>query len=74
MHTKPFTPLTEEQKMRSHDRAHVILFIWLLLAFVIVLRAFYIQVVQHEKYTDLGTRQYVSSVPINFNPAKNEMS
>lgn len=66
MHAKPFTPLTEEQKMRSHDRAHVVLFIWLLLAFVIILRAFYIQVIQHEKYTDLGTRQYVSSVPINF--------
>ncbi len=66
MHAKPFTPLTEEQKMRSHDRAHVILFVWLLLAFVIILRAFYIQVIQHEKYTDLGARQYVSSVPINF--------
>lgn len=66
MHAKPFIPLTEEQKMRSHDRAHVVLFIWLLLAFVIILRAFYIQVIQHEKYTDLGTRQYVSSVPINF--------
>ncbi len=58
--------ITVEQKMRSHDRAHLVLIVWSLVALLIISRAFYIQVIQHSKYTDLGQRQYVSSVPINF--------
>lgn len=66
MHVNTESTVTEDQKMRSHDRAHLVLFIWLFIAFCITLRAFYIQVIEHSKYTDLGTKQYVSSVPINF--------
>lgn len=66
MHAKTYPALTEEQKMRSNDRAHLVLFIWVLVAFCIILRAFYIQVIQHSKYIELGAKQYVSSVPINF--------
>lgn len=66
MHTNAYTPLTEEQKMRSTDRAHLVLFFWILLASCIIIRAFYIQVIQHNYYSKLGDKQYVSSVPINF--------
>jgi cell division protein FtsI/penicillin-binding protein 2 len=66
MHAKTYPALTEEQKMRSNDRAHLVLFIWVLVAFCIIVRAFYIQVIQHSKYIELGAKQYVSSVPINF--------
>lgn len=66
MHDKTYPTLTEEQKMRSNDRAHLVLFIWVLVAFCIIVRAFYIQVIQHSKYLELGAKQYVSSVPINF--------
>ncbi|MCF7843840.1 penicillin-binding protein 2 [Candidatus Gracilibacteria bacterium] len=38
----------------------------LLVSIVIVARAFYVQIVQHNYYTKLGNKQYVSSVPINF--------
>lgn len=66
MHAKPSSLLTEEQRMRSNDRAHLVLFIWVFVAFCIIVRVFYIQVLQHSKYVDIGARQYVSSVPINF--------
>lgn len=58
--------ITEEQRMRSTDRAHFVLFLWLILALIIIARAFYIQVVQHNYYTELGNKQYISSTPINF--------
>lgn len=66
MRTNIDTELTEEQKMRSTDRAHLVFFLWIIFAACIVGRAFYVQVLQHNYYSKLGDRQYVSSVPINF--------
>lgn len=58
--------ISEEQFMRSKDRAHLVVFIWLLVACVIIGRTFYVQVIRHSYYSALGTKQYVSLVPINF--------
>lgn len=58
--------LTENQKMRSVYRAHLVILLWLLVALVILGRAFYIQVVQHRYFTDLADKQYVSSGAVNF--------
>jgi cell division protein FtsI (penicillin-binding protein 3)/stage V sporulation protein D (sporulation-specific penicillin-binding protein) len=66
MHTNFSTTVTEEHKMRSNDRAHLVLFLWVVFACGILGRAFYVQVVQHEHYVSLGNKQYISSVPINF--------
>jgi cell division protein FtsI (penicillin-binding protein 3)/stage V sporulation protein D (sporulation-specific penicillin-binding protein) len=65
MHTKP-APLTKEQELRSYDRAHLVLSVWLLFAVFMVGRAFYIQVLQHKHYIDIASNQYVSSTPVNF--------
>lgn len=66
MGIKETRSLTEDQRMRSFDRAYIILCVWGFVAFCIVARSFYIQVIKHEYYTSLGDRQYISSVPINF--------
>lgn len=66
MHVNPSQQLTKEQRLRSEDRAYIVLVIWMIFAFCIILRAFYVQVIKHSYYTELGTKQYVSSVPINF--------
>ncbi|MBP6949261.1 MAG: penicillin-binding protein 2 [Candidatus Pacebacteria bacterium] len=66
MHANTSSPLTEEQKMRSTDRAHFVFLLWSFFAFCIIARAFYVQVIQHKYYTQLGNKQYISSVPINF--------
>jgi cell division protein FtsI (penicillin-binding protein 3)/stage V sporulation protein D (sporulation-specific penicillin-binding protein) len=60
------SPLTKDQELRSKDRIDLILFFWILFALVILGRAFYIQVLKHEYYTDLASKQYVSKIPINF--------
>ena len=66
MRTSTLPTLTDEQKMRSEDRAYIIVLLCLFFTFCIIVRAFYIQVLQHTRYTALGNNQYVSSVPINF--------
>jgi cell division protein FtsI/penicillin-binding protein 2 len=64
MHTKE--ELSEDQRLRSIDRAHLVMLFWFFAALVIVVRAFYVQVIRHNYYTDLATRQYVSSSPVSF--------
>ncbi|MBP6949218.1 MAG: penicillin-binding protein 2 [Candidatus Pacebacteria bacterium] len=59
-------PLTNDQVLRSNDRAYIILFVWMIVALFIIGRAFYVQVIKHTYYVSLGSKQYVSSVPINF--------
>ncbi len=59
-------PLTEDQERRSIDRIDLVLLLWTLVAFVLLGRAFYIQVVQHAYYTELADKQYISKVHTNF--------
>jgi len=66
MRTNTTSTLTEEQKMRSEDRAYVVVSLCLFFTFCIIVKAFYIQVLQHNHYISLGNNQYTSSVPINF--------
>lgn len=66
MPTSLFPPIPEDQKLRSEDRAHLIILIWFLAAVFIVGRAFYVQVIKHGYYADLGNRQYISSSAVNF--------
>jgi cell division protein FtsI/penicillin-binding protein 2 len=66
MHANPSTPLTKEQEMRSEDRVRFVLFVWIMLAFIVIGRAFYIQIVEHSHYKEVASKQYVLSVPINF--------
>jgi cell division protein FtsI/penicillin-binding protein 2 len=66
MRTRHENIITEDQRLRSLDRAHLVIFLWFVLVFIILLRAFYIQVIRHTYYTNLANRQYVSSSPINF--------
>lgn len=66
MRDSHYSEITEEQIRRSIDRGHLVLIMLLLVSIVIVARAFYVQIVQHNYYTKLGNKQYVSSVPINF--------
>lgn len=58
--------LTDEQVERSKDRAYIVLYVWMVFVCIIIGRAFYIQVIQHTHYTQIGNKQYISSVPINF--------
>lgn len=66
MHANLSAALTENQKLRSQDRAHLIILLWFIVALVILGRAFYIQVVQHGYYKDLGDKQYVASAATHF--------
>ncbi len=58
--------ISHDQEARSKDRIDIVMLVWLVLALLVVGRAFYIQVVKHEYYTGLADKQYVSKVPINF--------
>lgn len=66
MHANVGEVLTESQRLRSEDRAHLVILLWFLVALFITGRAFYIQVVKHDYYTGLADKQYVSGGPINF--------
>ncbi len=70
MHAKDFSKtssvLSHDQETRSKDRIDIVMLAWLVLALFVIGRAFYIQVVKHDYYTDLADKQYVSKVPINF--------
>jgi cell division protein FtsI/penicillin-binding protein 2 len=65
MHAKG-DELTEDQRLRSDDRAHLVIVLWSVVAAVIIGRAFYVQVVKHGYYIDQATRQYVSNSPVSF--------
>jgi cell division protein FtsI/penicillin-binding protein 2 len=58
--------VTEDQKMRSIYRVHLVIFLWFIIALVIIVRAFYIQVVKHDSYVTLASKQYISLTPVNF--------
>lgn len=66
MSAKSVVQITEDQEMRSKERARFVLSLWLLFGFVMAGRAFYIQVIQHSHYTKISSGQYISSTPINF--------
>ncbi len=66
MHINNDDTTNEDQRLRSEYRAYLVIFIWFILAFVIVGRAFFIQVIKHTYYIGQADKQYVSSTPINF--------
>lgn len=66
MHASKQSILSHDQEMRSRDRIDLVLFVWLLVALVILGRAFYIQVIKHAHYTSIADKQYISKIPTNF--------
>lgn len=66
MHANVVEKISEEQENRSKDRIDIVQFLWLLVALVILGRAFFVQVVKHDYYTTLADKQYISSIPVNF--------
>lgn len=66
MHDKEVWGISEDQEMRSKDRAHLVLLVWFVLVAIIIGRSFYIQIVKHSYYVGLADKQYVSTTPINF--------
>jgi stage V sporulation protein D (sporulation-specific penicillin-binding protein) len=66
MLASPFPEIPEDQRLRSEDRAHLVILLWFLVALLIIGRAFYVQIVKHGYYVDLANRQYISSSPVNF--------
>ena len=66
MRTRDVDFITEEQEMRSNDRAHLVFLIWFFFACIIILRALYIQTFKHAYYVDQANKQYVSLTPVNF--------
>lgn len=66
MRTKEDILTTEDQRLRSEDRAYLIIFAWFVFVCIIVGRAFYIQVVKHTYYVRQADKQYVSKTPVNF--------
>jgi cell division protein FtsI/penicillin-binding protein 2 len=58
--------LTENQRLRSEYRSHLIIALWAVIALVILGRAFYIQVVRHSYYAQAADNQYISTSPVNF--------
>jgi cell division protein FtsI/penicillin-binding protein 2 len=66
MRTNLFPDTPEDHRLRSEDRAHLVILMWFLVALFIVGRAFYVQVVKHSYYITEADKQYVSSSPVNF--------
>jgi stage V sporulation protein D (sporulation-specific penicillin-binding protein) len=66
MHDSDSYLLTEDQEMRSKDRAHLVLVLWFIFALVVIGKSFYIQVIKHNYYVNEAKNQYISSTPINF--------
>lgn len=56
----------EEHELRSKDRIDFVLLCWLIIAIIILGRAFYIQVIRHNYYEELADKQYVAETPLNF--------
>ncbi len=65
MHDSTST-ITEDQMLRSNDRAHLIIVLWFIVAVCIIGRSFYIQVVRSSYYRDLADKQYISTGPAAF--------
>jgi cell division protein FtsI/penicillin-binding protein 2 len=65
MHAKEFE-ITEDQRLRSEDRAHLVILLWFVVALIILGRAFYVQVIRHDYYANMADKQYVSGAPLNF--------
>lgn len=63
---KASSVISHDQEARSKDRIDFVMLFWLVLMFIIVGKAFYIQVIKHQYYVELADKQYVSKVPINF--------
>ena len=63
---KTSSVLSHDQEIRSKDRIDFVLLVWFIIFLVIIGRAFYVQIIDHERYALLGDKQYVSLVPINF--------
>lgn len=53
-------------ELRSRDRIDFLLLVWGVVLFVILGRAFYIQVIQHNHYNNIADKQYVAETPLNF--------
>ncbi len=66
MHTSQTIEVTEDQRLRSEYRAHLVILLWFIIALIVLGRAFYIQVIRHNYYTGLADKQYVSKAPIHF--------
>jgi cell division protein FtsI/penicillin-binding protein 2 len=63
---KTSSVLSHDQEVRSKDRIDFVLLTWLVIFFIIVGRAFYVQVIKHSYYVALADKQYISETPINF--------
>ncbi len=66
MHVSSHDDITEDQKLRSNHRAHLVIFIWFIALFIIAAKAVYVQIIKHDAYVALADKQYISSSPINF--------
>ncbi len=66
MHTRDSGFTTEDQEMRSKNRAHLVFFVWSIFVGIILVRALYIQGFKHSYYIDLANKQYISLTPISF--------
>ena len=66
MHVKKEPLFSLDQENRSKDRIDFVLLFWLLVVLVVAGKAFYVQVVKHSYYTALADKQYISTVPRNF--------
>ena len=66
MHTSKHSTLSNDQEMRSKDRIDVVIFVWLVVALIVIGRAFYVQVIKHNYYVAIADKQYVSKIPVNF--------
>jgi cell division protein FtsI/penicillin-binding protein 2 len=66
MDIKQDTTITVDQVIRSQERIKFVFFIWGILGCVILARTFFIQGPKHTYFTELGSKQYISSTPINF--------
>lgn len=51
---------------RSVHRVRVLMYLALFVAILVILRAFYLQVIKHTYYTSLADKQYVATVPSSF--------
>lgn len=58
------TPIAHVE--RSNYRIRIIMYLALLLALIVIFRAFYIQVIKHNYYISLANKQYISTMPAAF--------
>ncbi len=51
---------------RSVTRIRVLMYLALLVAVLVIIRAFYVQIIRHNYYVSLAEKQYIGTVPISF--------